>query len=162
MPTWKDFYDFRDSTANDHSAGAAQNGMFYGNATTVVDPIHGTLLQLDGNRDYVEINGVFGSPSNATLAAWVNLNTASPNGAEVITLGDSLVLRLDESGGNGVSGVYYNGSTWISIATQRTLAEQVGITSPSLSTTQTMCQRVYIDGEIVAQTTSVDSVSYSG
>ncbi len=155
-------YTFEGGSANDQSAGAVQNGTFFGNATTVVDPTRGTVLSLDGNRDYVEINGVFGSPPNATLAAWVNLNKASSNGAEVITLGDALVLRLDESSGNGVSGVYYNGSTWVSVATQRKLEgtgwHHVAFTFDDTNNVQT----VYIDGQIVAQTTSASSISYSG
>ncbi|MFK7888897.1 MAG: LamG-like jellyroll fold domain-containing protein, partial [Gammaproteobacteria bacterium] len=105
-------YTFEGGAALDQSAGNIQNGTLTGGATTAIDPERGEVLSLPGNGASVDISGLFGEPANVTLAAWVNLTSADVNGADVISLGDSVLLRLQESGSNDISGYYYDGTAW--------------------------------------------------
>ncbi len=147
------------ATRSDDSVGISQNGTLIGNATTTTDGTRGEVLTLDGTGDGVDITGVFGSPVNGTFAAWVNLTAAGSQGAEVISIGDAFVLRLDENG-NGVSGVYYNGSAWVSIASGQFIAgtgwHHVAFSFDDTNNIQTL----YLDGEVVATTNSTDSISH--
>ncbi len=106
-------YTFEGGSADDQSGGAGVAGTFEDGAGTISDPVRGEVLSLDGTGAHVEIAGTFGDPANVTLSAWVNLTAADGGGAEVISLGDSVSLRLQDAGSNFISGSYYNGTTWI-------------------------------------------------
>lgn len=153
-----------EGTANDVAPGTAQNGTLGGNATYVTDGTRGQVLSLDGVNDYVQIAGRFGDPTNVTLSAWVNLTAADSLGSHVISLGDSVLLTVDEpSLGHGVSGVYYNGSTWVKLTTGEFIAgtgwHHVAYTFDNTNNTNT----IYIDGAAVATATvaASDSISYT-
>ncbi|GAA4443745.1 VCBS domain-containing protein [Novipirellula rosea] len=152
-------YNFDDGDARDDSAGTSHDGVMQADATTVVDPDRGTVLSLDGTGDGVDIVGTMGSSPNATLAAWVNLDVKGSQGSEVISVADSLVLRLDENS-NGVSGVYYDGSSWVSIGSGRFIAgtgwHHVAFSFDDTNNVQTL----YIDGQRVAMTQSTASIVY--
>ena len=95
--------------------------------TTALDSVdgnHGTIngatrtpgkvgrgLSFDGN-DFAQIPGLLGQPQNITISAWTNLYASDTSGAEVISLGDHVAVRLDNTGGKGVTGFYYDGTTW--------------------------------------------------
>ncbi|MBK9947788.1 MAG: DUF4347 domain-containing protein [Nitrospira sp.] len=151
-----------EGTANDVALGTAQDGTLGGNATYVTDGTRGQVLSLDGVDDYVQIAGRFGDPANVTLAAWVNLTAADSLGSHVISLGDSVLLTVDEpSLGNGVSGVYYNGSTWVKLATGQFIAgtgwHHIAYIFDDTNNTNTL----YIDGAAVATATASTSISYT-
>ena len=97
-----------------------------------------------------------------TLAAWVNLTAADSLGSHVISLGDSVLLTVDEpSVGNGVSGVYYNGSTWVKLPTGQFIAgtgwHHIAYIFDDTNNTNTL----YIDGAVVATATASTSISYT-
>lgn len=128
----------------------------------MTDGTRGQVLSLDGVDDYVQIAGRFGDPANVTLAAWVNLTAADSLGSHVISLGDSVLLTVDEpSLGNGVSGVYYNGSTWVKLATGQFIAgtgwHHIAYIFDDTNNTNTL----YIDGAAVATATASTSISYT-
>ena len=154
-------YTFEGNT-NDVAPGTAQNGTLNGNATYVTDGTRGQVLSLDGVGDNVQITGLFGNPANVTLAAWVNLTVADSLGSHVISLGDSVLLTVDEpSGGNGVAGVFYNGTTWVKLTTGQFIAgtgwHHVAYTFDDTNNTNT----IYIDGVAVATATASASISYT-
>ncbi|HMS83318.1 MAG TPA: DUF4347 domain-containing protein, partial [Nitrospira sp.] len=151
-----------EGNANDVAPGTAQNGTLGGNATYVTDGTRGQVLSLDGVDDYVQIAGRFGDPVNVTLTAWVNLTAADSLGSHVISLGDSVLLTVDEpSLGNGVSGVYYNGSTWVKLTTGQFIAgtgwHHIAYIFDDTNNTNTL----YIDGTAVATATASASISYT-
>ncbi|EMI18983.1 Pentaxin, partial [Rhodopirellula maiorica SM1] len=154
-------YSFDSGDARDDSAGTSHDGVLQGNAATVVDPDRGTVLNLDGSGDGVEIAGTLGSSPDATLAAWVNLDVSGSQGSEVISIADSLILRLDETG-NGVTGRFYDGSSWVSIDSGRFIAgtgwHHVAFTFDDANNVQ----QLYIDGQRVAQSNSTSSIVYDG
>lgn len=154
-------YTFDDGTANDTSAGTVQDGTLVGSATTVSDAEHGEVLSLGGAGDYVQINGLFNGPTDVTLAAWVNLTSSGTNGSEVISLGDSFVLRLDQVDTSALRAFWYNGTTWVNLdfagLLEGTGWHHVAATFSDSEDTATL----YLDGVAVATTTTTDSISYA-
>ena len=126
-----------------------------------MDATRGNVLSLNaaGGADYVQMTGHFDNPANVTLAAWVNLTTAQINGAEVISLGDSTALRLDDNG--NLKGYIYNGSTWKSVTYATTLAgtgwHHVAYTFDDAGNVQ----KLYLDGVHVASVAETNSISYT-
>jgi hypothetical protein len=80
-------------------------------ALSVNDGIRGDVLSFDGVDDGVQIAGLMGQPANVTVAAWVNMTAGAAPG-EVITIGDSFILRADSWSSSGVRAAYYDGSSW--------------------------------------------------
>ncbi|WP_372722763.1 DUF4347 domain-containing protein, partial [Novipirellula sp.] len=152
-------YSFDSGDASDDSAGTSHDGVMQGNASTAVDADRGTVLTLDGSGDGIDITGTLGSSANVTLAAWVNLDASGSQGSEVISIADSLILRLDENG-NGVSGIFYDGSSWVSVASGRFIEgtgwHHVAFTFDDVNNRQ----QLYIDGQRVAQSNSTSSIVY--
>lgn len=91
---------------NSGNQGSAYNGSITG-ATWTNNGKLNKALHFDGD-DYVEISGLMGSPTAVTLTGWANLTAADTSGAEIISLGDAVILRLDDA--PGTTGYYYNGS----------------------------------------------------
>ncbi len=143
---------------NDDSDAGAADGTVVG-ATAVVDTERGNVLSFDGD-DHVQIAGNFSDPANVTLAAWVNLNGVQTKD-ELISLGDNVAIRLNESGAAGVQGFFYNGSTWQHTNSGRffdsTGWHHVAYTFDDASNTQVL----YIDGVAVGTTSYTASISYT-
>ncbi len=145
---------------NDDSPTGSNDGTVI-NATAAVDGTRGNVLSLDaaGGADYVQINGCFGNPTSVTLAAWVNLTTPDPFGAEVISLGNNVSLRVDELG--NMKGFMYNGSTWKPVIYATTLAgmgwHHVAYTFDDAGNVQ----KLYLDGVEVASVAETASISYT-
>ena len=143
----------------DTSPAAGYPGTVSG-ATAANDGTRGNVLDLAG-AGYVQTTGHFGNPANVTLAAWVNLTIADSGGAEVISLGDSVVLRLDDTNGTLLKGTFYNGSTWVDISHAVTLAgtgwHHVAYTVNDTGNAATL----YLDGAVVGATSTTTSISYT-
>ncbi len=156
-------YTFEGGNANDQAAGNAENGTFQQQATTVVDAQRGEVLSLDGNNDSVQITGMYGNPASVTLAAWVDLTSPDASGADVISLGDNIALRLDASGssGAGITLSFFNGSSWEQIRSSVNVTgtgwNHVAATFDDVNNTQ----MIYLNGQLIASGTSTNSISYS-
>ena len=161
VPGLNGYYRFGASDpGNDASPLGLHDGSVNG-ATVFNDGVRGDVLSLDGD-DYVQITGRFDDPANITLAAWVNLTSSDTNGAEVISLGDSVALRLDEAAGMiVVSGFFYDGTTWLFTSSGPTLAgtgwHHVAYTADTVNQIHT----VYIDGAAVASQAFTGSINYA-
>ena len=128
-------YAFENSAAlgTDTSPAAGYNGSVVG-ATAVNDATRGPVLGLAG-AGYVQANGHFGNPSSVTLAAWVKLTSPDTSGAEVISLGDSVLLRVDEVG--FLNSFIYDGAAFVQGRPRRHAGRHgPGTTSPRPSTTR--------------------------
>ncbi len=157
-------YSFEDpSTANtlgtNSSPASGNNGTLKG-AIAAVDATRGNVLSLDGLAgDNVKINGRFGNPINVTLAAWVNLTVAAVNGSEVISLGDSAALRLDDAG--KLKGIMYNGSSWKEV-TYTTTFQGAGWHHVAYTFNDTAnLQKLYVDGVMVTSKGEGGTISYT-
>ena len=152
-------YTFDDSTADDQAAGTAADGTFNGNATTITDPERGEVLSLDGDDDFVEIQGVFDEPTDLTLAAWINFSNIDTFGGEIITLGDSVILRVNSS--NELVADFFDGSSFIRLESNTPIGDggwhHVAYSFDDAANTQTL----YIDGVVVATGTQTTSIDYT-
>ncbi len=143
----------------DDGPGITYDGTVNG-ATQVFDATRGDVLNFDGN-DSVQITGHFGDPANLTLSAWVDLTTADTNGADFISLGDSVVLRYGEWSGGSVRGAYYDGSTWQELSFTTNLVgagwHHVAYSVDDTNNVHT----IYLDGVAVDSNVMTGSVSYT-
>ncbi|MEZ5658193.1 MAG: LamG-like jellyroll fold domain-containing protein [Burkholderiaceae bacterium] len=143
----------------DVSAGGGNDASALGSAAQATDATRGNVLQLDGDRDYLQVSGRFGDPADLSLSAWVNLSAPDASGAEVISLGGIATLRLDAGGGVegelGTAGGLQQTSSGQFLAA--TGWHHVVYVVDSTNTTQTL----YIDGSPVA-TTNWSALDYTG
>jgi trimeric autotransporter adhesin len=152
-------YAFENTGAlgTDTSPAAGYPGTVSG-STAVSDGTRGNVISMTG-AGYVQTTGHFGNPANVTLAAWVNLAAPDSQAAEVISLGDSVVLRLDEAG--QLKGFFYTGTTWTYTNYSVTLAgtgwHHAAYTFNDAGNTATL----YLDGTAVASTSTTNSISYT-
>ncbi|MEM1107089.1 MAG: LamG-like jellyroll fold domain-containing protein [Planctomycetota bacterium] len=154
-------YNFKGGNADDQAAGAANDGILNGDATTTIDATRGEVLSLDGTGDRVDLTGLYGSPTDITLSAWVNLASVGGFGAQVISLGENVAIRADDISTNTLVGYFYNGTTWEGVDSGQAL---VGTgwrhVAYSFDDTNNL-QSLYLDGELVAQGNLAASIDYS-
>ena len=156
-------YTFDDPAdlGNDSSPLGANDGTPTNGPAAATDPTRGAVLDFDGVNDYVQVAGRYGNQANITLAAWVNLTAADTGGAEIISLGDSVALRADQSGGVGVAGFIYNGSSWVTLSSGTNIAGTgwhfLAYTFDDAGNTNNL----YIDGNLVASAAITTSISYT-
>lgn len=135
------------------NAGAESSAGVAPDPSAVWDNSRGSdVLLLDGVDDNIQISGRFGTPTNLTLAAWVNVTAA--NNQEVISIGGSIALRLNDSNsGIGVTGFFNDGISWNHTNSNQFIGDDgwrhVAYTFDDTNNTQV----IYIDG--VALTTSL-------
>lgn len=144
------------TTAYD-SSGNGYNGTVYGTASWQSGYIDNALY-LDGSS-YSRITGL-AAWSNITLAAWANLSTADSGGAELFSIGDYVIVRLDASG--KCEAIIYNGSGWDSVSVSQTYAGTGWHHFALVFSDSSNYLRLYIDGTLAASATNYNSISYSG
>ena len=153
-------YTFEGGNANDHVAGVSYDGTLNGNAATTTDVERGEVLLLDGDADFVDLDTKFGEPADVTLAAWVNFSSAATNPGEVISIGNEVALRVDDSNG-GVTAFFYDGTDFNFIASGISVADDawhhVAFTFDDAANTQTL----FIDGVAVASGNYTGSIDYN-
>ncbi len=118
------------------------------------------VLVLDGVDDNVQIAGRFGTSTDVTLAAWVNV--AAVNNQEVISIGSSIALRLnDVNNGAGVTGFYHDGSAWNHTDSLQFIGgdgwHHVAFTFDDVTDTQV----IYIDGVALGTTGYTGSINWA-
>ncbi|MEO6719375.1 MAG: DUF2341 domain-containing protein, partial [Ferruginibacter sp.] len=147
---------FTDATSN------AYNGTNTGTIAATGKISGGRGFVRSDGIDFIQINGLMGSPTSFTLSAWATLTTPDPNGAEIISMGDNSVLRYDEAGANKTSGVVYNGSgVWSTTASGINYAgtgwHYVTYTFDNVGHSQ----KVYVDGVQVATGSNASAPVYT-
>ena len=154
-------FTFDGGNADDQSAGPVRNGVLVGNAATAIDVGRGEVLQLDGVGDSVSIDGVFGEPSDVTLAAWVNLDSGRVNN-EVLSLGNSLGLRVDDLS-EGLLFYYYTGAgNWEFVGDTGVDLDGAGWHHIAVTFDDTNDEvTLYLDGVAVTTVSTADSISYT-
>jgi hypothetical protein len=108
----------------------------------------------------IQASGLMNSPKNISLAAWANLTTADTNGAEVISLGDHVILRLDQAG--SAKAIIYNGSTQVPVTINQTFAGSGWHHFAAVFDDDNNSFKLYVDGVQAASTSTTSSISYSG
>jgi hypothetical protein len=151
-------FDNTGALGTDTSPAAGYPGAVTGGAS-VSDVTRGTVLALGGAGD-VQTIGHFGDPTNLTLGAWVNLISADTDGAEVISLGDCVVLRLDQAG--KLKGSFFDGTghQFTEFATNLAGTDWHYV-AYSVDTTNHV-QVLYLDGTAVATTHYSGAIAWAG
>lgn len=108
----------------------------------------------------IQATGLMNSPRNVSVAAWANLTTADSVGAEIISLGDHFFLRLDDSG--VAKAAFYNGSAYVTVTFSATFAGTGWHHFAATFDDPHDSLKLYIDGELVATTSTTSSISYAG
>ena len=108
----------------------------------------------------IQATGLMGNPRNVSVAAWAKLTTADTTGAEMISLGDHFVLRLDDSG--ATKAIFYNGSSYVTASVSQTFAGTGWHHFAAVFDDGHDTLKLYIDGALAATTTTTSSVSWSG
>jgi hypothetical protein len=119
-------------------------------------------LRFDGVNDAIQVTGLLGSPAAITVSAWVYLQTAGTNGSEVISLGDVVSVRLDQTSTGLACAYYIGGSVWNQTIFAAFYAgtgwhHVAYVVNPAGSS-----QVVYVDGLPVASTTFSNAIVYTG
>jgi hypothetical protein len=125
----------------------------------------GKALDFDkADRDYVEITGLLDTPTNITLAAWVDFDSVDTWNSYVISLGDYVVLAADDTGSpGGVKGQYYIGSSsWNSSKSDIDIAGTGWRHIAYVVDDTNDIQKVYIDGVEVVANFDTESIVYIG
>ncbi|MBA1419794.1 MAG: hypothetical protein FAF03_02775 [Epsilonproteobacteria bacterium] len=160
-------FDNLTNLGEDSGAGISYDGTVVG-ATQVNDVTRGDVLSFDDTTlsDGVEINGLYGEPTDVTLSAWINFTGAEVG--EVISLGDSVILRAgDWDTSDGLQGIFYQGNIngddtdWITLQSNTAISgtgwHHVAYTFDDTNNEQTL----YLDGVVVANATVTNSISYT-
>ncbi|NND72195.1 MAG: DUF4347 domain-containing protein, partial [Rhodothermales bacterium] len=135
--------------------GAAPDPSAIFNATRNSD-----VLVLDGVDDNTQIVGRFGTPTDVTLAAWVNVQAV--NNQELVSLGGSIAIRLNDTGnGTGVTGFYHDGFNWNHTNSMQFIGgdgwHHVAFTFDDASNSQV----IYIDGVALGTTSHSGSINWA-
>ncbi|MGB5439071.1 MAG: Ig-like domain-containing protein, partial [Gammaproteobacteria bacterium] len=153
-------FDTASPGTNDSDPGT-NDGIVIGDPVTVFDATrNGDVLVLDGN-DSIQIPGRFGKPADVTLAAWVNLDASRTND-ELISIGNSVALRLDDTNlGDGVTGFFWDGVAWRHTSSSLNISgsgwHHVAYTFDDAANEQT----IYIDGVALMTTNNTASIVYN-
>lgn len=145
------------TTAAD-SSGNGRTGTVTGTSTWSA-AIIANGFQFNGATK-IQATGLLGSPANVTLAAWANLTAIDSFGAEVVSLGDHVFLRLDDGG--KLRARYYNGSAWTGLDFTTSYVGTGWHHFVAVFDDTNNMLRLYVDGAEVASGAMASSISYAG
>ena len=119
--------------------------------------------------DTIKIPGLLGSPPSVTLSAWAQLDTMGTQGSEVISMGDAVLIRMDDFRPSyGVMGAVHlstlpNDTVHYNITSGRKL-QKTGWHFLALSVDATnFVQSLYIDGNLCGLGNSkISIINYAG
>jgi hypothetical protein len=139
------------------SSVSGYTGAVTGTATWVT-AVRNNGFDFNGNTK-IQTNTLLGNPANISMAAWVDLDAADMDGADVISLGDHIVLRLLPT---SVKVSMYNGTTWISTTANFTTVGS-GWHHYAFTFDDAANQlKIYIDGQLVTTVNENTSINYTG
>jgi len=151
---WLRLNDGSGTTPQD-SSGNGNHGTFINTPSWVTGP-PAALDFTAADRDAVQVSGTLGDPPAVTLMAWIDFDAADSSGADVISIADSVLIRLEDGSMQGwyrgVGGGYTNinhaaalgGDGWHHVTYVTTAGRQ----------------ELYLDGVSVAADTIATAISY--
>jgi hypothetical protein len=141
------------------SSGLGRNGLVVGTANWIPAAVDNGL-ELNGSTR-MEVNSLMGSPKNVSLAAWARLTTADSGGAEVVSLGDYLAIRLNETASTSRA-FFYNGSTWVSASVSQSFVSTGWHHFAAVFNDDQNQFKFYVDGAEVASVSTTVTIPYTG
>lgn len=154
---WK--LDETNGTVAADATGAARNASVVGTATWTAGKI-GNAFQLNGETSIVA-PGLIGSPRNVTIMAWANLTAADSSGAEIVSLGDCLAIRLND-GGPYSRAFFYNGSSWAGPGVSQSFTGVGWRHVAAVFNDDADVFKLYVNGVEVGSHSTTQSISYTG
>ncbi|MFK8030204.1 MAG: LamG-like jellyroll fold domain-containing protein, partial [Gammaproteobacteria bacterium] len=149
-------YDF-EIDARDASDGTSYDGVLGGNAFIDSDATRGNVLRLDGNGDFVEIDGYLDEPTSLTYAAWIDATAVDTSGAVIFSAGGAPALYLES---DGSLTAYYNDGSAVAIYATENLIDtgwrHVAMTVDTVSQEMT----VFIDGVAIDTVAATGAIIY--
>lgn len=155
MGYWK--LDESSGTTAADSSGAGRNGTVSGTPTWTSGRIS-NALKFDGSTN-ISVPGLLGNSKNVTLSAWAKLLAPDTSGAEVISLGDSFVIRLDDSG--TTRAFFYDGASWNVVSFNQTYAAGGWHHFAAVFDDDQDYCRLYVDGIEKANLSTTVSIAYT-
>ncbi|MEQ8837904.1 MAG: LamG domain-containing protein, partial [Lacipirellulaceae bacterium] len=158
---WK--LDETSGTVATDSSGAGNDGAYVASPTLGVTsryPVKlGTAVEFDGTNR-MEVPGRLSEPANVTIAAWAKLDAADAGGAEVISIGNSFALRMDDF--NNLVSFIYNGTDYDTRVTQSQSYQGTGWHhfAAVFNDTDDLYE-LYVDGILVDTISTPDSISWT-
>ncbi|MAT69753.1 MAG: hypothetical protein CMJ58_09535 [Planctomycetaceae bacterium] len=148
------------TTATD-SSGNNYDGTITG-TTSWIDARRNGGLELDG-ASKVEVASLLGQPTSFTVAGWVRLDAADSGGAELISIGDYIGVRLDPGGGIAANVFFHRGSSsWEFLSGGEELAGTGWRHVAAVFDDSADSLKLYIDGSLVASKTTTDTLNWTG
>ncbi len=130
--------------------------------------ILGGAVHLYGN-DYISIPGLLGKPSTITLSAWAKLDTADIIGSEILSVGDAVVIRIDDGWRNkGCHGAYFSSPGAPDTATHQYLGSSrfLAVTGwhyfSYVYDASSSKHYFFIDGELYSRDSAISMIHYEG
>jgi hypothetical protein len=139
-----------------------KNGTNYGTTDTV--GIIGVAKKFHGS-DSVRVPGLMDSLQTVTLSAWVRCDSTGPSGGEIISVGNNVLLRVDDARGNAISGTmgsmhFSSDTAWVNVFTGQYL-KGTGWHYLAFACDGTRhIQSLYIDGLLVSAEYGQNPISY--
>jgi len=118
----------------------------------------GTAVEFD-HTNYMEVPGLLGQPENVTIAAWANRDSSDGGASDLVSLGDSFVLRFT---GSQVRAFIWNGTDWDTQVVYNSNYKGAGWHhfAAAFNNADNLLE-LYIDGALVDATTTTDSISWN-
>ena len=142
------------------ASGNGHNGTDHGTADAA--GIIGTAKKFNGT-DSIVVNGLLGLPQSLTLSAWVAVDTTIPSGQEIVSIGDAVLLRSEETTNSAGTGAYFlsTADTFVPVSSDRFFAgtgwHHVAFSFDNSSHVQAL----YLDGTPVSSLNDAGPINYA-
>jgi hypothetical protein len=151
-------YHMNEGDAED-ATGTSHTGTNYGTDDTTT-ALGTARLFVMSSRDYIKVVGLMGNNTTVSIFALVDNTDIDTNGAEVISLGDHVVIRLLASAANEC--FYYTGSGYYYTTNNVSVQDQGLCSLHYICSPPGSTQRFYTNGGGVGTTTHNTAISYAG
>lgn len=152
---------------DENSGSVASDATPYVNNATVSGTTWTTIGAIDGALNFNNIgNYVFKSNPSSVLkpsgqvavSAWVKATTTDADGSDIVSMGDSYVLRMDKNG--NVRFFYHNGTTWVGANSSgvNILNNQWHLVIGQKTSSSV---EIYVDGVLKGSISSTGTISYN-
>jgi hypothetical protein len=148
----------------DGNAYDATNNGFNGkdSGCTPVSGIIGNCRSFS-NKSFLKIPGLLNTPSNVTLSAWAQCDTSTGAGQEVLSMGDAVLIRMDDNSGMGTIGsFFYDSSNYTSTKNGNFYAKTGWHHIAYSFDSEKHLQKLFIDGLLSATTSDSGYIYYTG
>ncbi len=115
------------------------------------------------NKSHVKIPGLLNTPSNVTLSAWAQCDTSTGSGQEILSMGDAVLIRMDDNSGLGTIGSFFYDSTNYTATKTGMFYAKTGWHHIAYTIDiRNSIQKLFIDGVESATTSDSSTINYNG